>query len=109
MSKLNFDARSRFGEVAEALGSFYRKYFIQGQSDFRAGFAPADDIRNNSTAYEAWQMGWQADAAVEQRGLTLSHLGIIVPKPVDLDYVEEIDSVSNVQGEGSNSSPEVGA
>jgi hypothetical protein len=44
----------------------------------------------HESSVEAWNMGWQCDAEVERRGLKLSDLGLIVPKPIALE-MELID------------------
>jgi len=79
--------------INDAQSNFYRKFFIQGQADYRAGFSMDISFRDNASAVEAWNMGWQADAEVERRGLKLSNLGVIVPKPLDLEYVEDIEDL----------------
>jgi len=100
--RLDFSSVNGPWAFKEALSNIRRKYFIQGQADYRAGFAMPDAVRSNVTASESWNMGWQCDAEVERRGLKLSDLGLIVPKPeLAKDfYYEEADSVSDVQGAG---------
>ena len=80
----------------EAMSNLYRRWFVQGQADYRAGNSRPDGL--NESATEAWLMGWQCDAAVEARGLRLSDLGLFMAPP---DAMETVDaSVPDVQGKG---------
>jgi hypothetical protein len=78
-------ATSAGGQFSDSLSSFYRKWFIQGQADYRAGNAMPGECEFDEASIEAWNMGWQCDAAVEERGLKLSDLGVITPPPSALE------------------------
>jgi hypothetical protein len=60
--------------VYRAMDNAIRSYFIQGQSDYRAGNQQPAGM--NKTQHGAWLMGWQADAEVDRRGLQLAPLGL---------------------------------
>jgi hypothetical protein len=89
-------AEQRDNPGNDLLFSLYRKFFIQGQADYRAGCAPAPEVEFDERAIEAWNMGWQADAEVEKRGLQLSSLGLITPPPSELEELGALDYDPNL-------------
>lgn len=102
---LNFIWAGKKGgsEFSDAMHNFYRRWFIQGQSDYRAGNPMPEEALLNEHSEAGWHMGWNADAAVEARGLRLSNLGIFRPKPVSLEYLDdEPQDMSEMQGKGNN-------
>jgi hypothetical protein len=69
----------------ENASKHYRHWYVQGQADFRAGNPPPEEILGNESAEEAWNMGWQSDAAAESMHKPFSFLGThsVVPSGRD--------------------------
>lgn len=59
--------------INKAFDLMVRRWFIQGQADYRAGNPTPEDM--NRTQANSWLMGWQADAAIDKLGLILAPLG----------------------------------
>jgi len=74
----------RVSRIFEKVTSLIRKWYIQGQADYRAGNKMPKEIEGNHSLTEAWLMGWQSDAYADTHNLPFSKLGDIYFEPTSL-------------------------
>lgn len=72
--KKMWNTQFRYKPMNQAFSAMVRRWFIQGQADYRAGNSTPDEM--NRTQANSWLMGWQCDAEVDKRGLQLAPLGL---------------------------------
>lgn len=71
--KKMWNTQFRYKPLNMAFDLMVRRWFIQGQADYRAGNSTPKDM--NRTQAKSWLMGWQCDAEVDKRDLELAPLG----------------------------------